>query len=225
MSMKMWFSSTFQISIYCWKIFYSPMCMTYFNVKYVIGLFWGIRISSGVLRYVYMQIFIRSCQLFFLVTHVLSGVEDVLCLNYLHKFWFDLVYELFRPSAYNFKVLTPEIYHIWQSFSLCPKKRRKNCTNALILPLIHSLLFLRDDLWKLAFNLHISLDSTWTHWKKSFFSFLLIVLIWLFCSTEATSLDLSRLRLSDMLKMQKTGKYIHPVCLPLCEQSLMYLWP
>lgn len=33
------------------------------------------------------------------------------------------------------------------------------------------------------------------------------VLIWLFCSSEAASFNLSRLRLSDMLKVQKTGKF------------------
>lgn len=47
------------------------------------------------------------------------------------------------------------------------------------------------------------------------------VLIWLFCSSQATSFNLSRLRLGDMLKVQKTGKFL---CL---VQALVYgkRWP
>lgn len=112
-----------------------------------------------------------------------------------------------------------------RAFHYVQKRERKIAQKLLFFPLFILFYFyvMIYGNWPLTYT---SLSTLPEHTEKIFFFFfLLIVLIWLFCSTKATSLDLSRLRLSDMLKMQKTGKYIHPVCLPLCEQSLMYLWP
>jgi hypothetical protein len=136
MLMKMWFSSTFQISTYCWKIFYNLMCMTYFNVKYVIGLFWGIRILSGVLRYVYMQIFVR------LYTFFLSHIWWCRCLRgrrhtfskLLHEFLFDLVFELFVHLLTILCSYPWDLSHDVTELFIMSKKKRQNWTKALILP-------------------------------------------------------------------------------------------